>query len=105
MRFTPGQLWFILFFLVSVGVLQVGYWIERKIIRRLRILAPEEWRRYTFFFGGRLRAGAVRRRRAMGGLGDEELGALLKRLRRLNAVAIGAFLGCVLLMVVFRIGW
>lgn len=104
MRFTPSQLWFILLFLVSVGALQAGYWIERKIIRRLRRLAPETWRRYTYFFGGRLRTGALRRRIAMGGLGDEELGALLRRLKRLNTAAIGAFLVCILLMAVFRIG-
>lgn len=104
MWFTPSQLGFIVLFAVSIGALQVGYWIERRIIRRLRILAPEEWHRYAYAFGVMLRTGRLKRRIAMGGLRDVRLAALLKILGRVNAVAMAAFLGCILLMGVFHIG-
>lgn len=105
MRFSADELLFILLFLGGIGLLQAGYWAERRVLRRLRTLAPEAWREYTYFFGERLRTGALKRRMAMGGLRDENLAALLRRRGRINACALGAFLAAMLLMALFRIGW
>ncbi|MDJ0781330.1 MAG: hypothetical protein QNJ22_05130 [Desulfosarcinaceae bacterium] len=104
MRSALGQLGFVLLFLSSVAALQVAYWLERRIIGRLRTLAPDHWRRFTYFFGARLHRGRLKRRIALGGLRDETVVTLLRNQGRANAIAVGAFLGAMLMLALDRFG-